>query len=282
MTRSSRITVSIVAFLLLAAAWWPATHDPALEYSEAGLKRALVMYAVARGMNAIISVAQESQITAQLGVGAVIAVGQVLDPINDLIEQFSTAMLLAAGAFGLQVLLLKIGAYWLLPFVLTLATLAFIGLIWRRGHAPQWLVRTVLVLLVARFAVPVSALASEMVYQGVLAGDYAESVAVISGSETARLAAAGQQQTAKVPESSGWTWPKWDDVKNAKEQFTAIVADMKRHAEATAEHMVRIAVVFLLQTLVLPLLFLWLVIAGARGLIVGATKLDMLSNERGA
>lgn len=279
MTRSSRIAVSLLAILLVAAAWWPASHDPAVKYSEAGLDRALVMYAVARGMNALISVAQESQITAQIGVGAVIAVGQVLDPLNDLIEQFSTAMLLAAAAFGLQILLLKIGAYWLLPSLLMLATLACLGLWWRRGHVPQWLFRTVLILLVARFAVPVSALASEAVYQGVLAGDYAESVSVIKGSKTASLAA---EANAKAPEESSWTWPKWDDVKNATEHFTTILADMKRNAESTAKHMVRIAVVFLLQTLVLPLLFLWLVIALGRKLIAGDTSLNIFCNQRKA
>ena len=272
MTRTSRIAVSLLAILLTAAAWWPASHDPAVKYSEAGLERALGMYAVARSLNALISVAQESQITAQIGVGAVIAVGQVLDPINDLIEQFSTAMLMAAAAFGLQILLLKIGAFWLLPLLLTLTTLACLVLWWRRDQVPQWMVRVVLILLVARFAVPLSALASEAVYQGVLASEYAESVSVIKGSNTARLAA---EASAKSPETSTW----WDEVKNVKENITAIVADMKRSAEGFARHMVRIAVVFLLQTLVLPLLFLWLMVALGRRLITGGI---VFNNQRKA
>ena len=273
MTRSSRIAVSLLAVLLAAAAWWPISHDPAVKYSEEGLKRALVMYAVARGMNALISVAQESQITAQFGFGVVVAAGQVLDPINDLIEQFSTAMLMAAAAFGLQILLLKIGAFWLLPLLLTLTTLACLVLWWRRNPVPQWMVRVALILLVARFAVPLSALASEAVYQGVLAGDYAESVSAITGSKTARLAA---EANAKSPETSSW----WDDVKNVKENITALVVDLKQSAEETAKHMVRIAVVFLLQTLVLPLLFLWLVVALGRNLISGGSSL--FSNQRKA
>ena len=54
---------------------------------------------------------------------------------------------------------------------------------------------------------------------------------------------------------------------------------MKRSAEGFARHMVRIAVVFLLQTIVLPLLFLWLMVALGRRLITGGIAFN---NQRKA
>lgn len=291
MTLTNRMAVAFLAALLIAAAWWPASQNAAVEHSEAGLKRALAMYAVARGLNAVISVAQGTQFTGQFVVGVVIAAGQALDPINDLVEQFSAAMLMAAAAFGLQILLIKIGAHWVLPLLLSLAIIAWFSLWWRRGRAPSWLVRILVVLVLARFAVPMSALASEAVYRGVMAVEYSESEKVIRGNETAGRTAGNQPPdktvTDKATESSWWSWPRWDevkkvpdDLKDAASDLTAIVADMKRNAQKFAEHMVKVTVVFLLQTLILPLLFLWLLIALARHAVSGASVSSMLSDQR--
>ena len=76
-------------------------------------------------MNALISVAQGTEISAQpLGVGGTLAPGQLLDPLNDLVEQFSALMLAASIAFGIQKVLITIGAYWLISLVLTGVVLA--------------------------------------------------------------------------------------------------------------------------------------------------------------
>jgi hypothetical protein len=79
------------------------------KYSQAYLDDALVsgglVYATARGINAAVSVLQGTEITPAV---ATIAVGQVLDPVNDLIERFSGMLLLALGSLALQKILLEI------------------------------------------------------------------------------------------------------------------------------------------------------------------------------
>jgi hypothetical protein len=244
------------------------------------------MYAVARGLNAVISVAQGTEISvAPLGGGAVIAVGQALDPINDLIEQFSALMLLAAVAFGLQTLLIKIGANDAVSVLLTLSALIWLGLWWLRHQTPDWLGRVILLLLLVRFAMPLSVLASEAVYRGVIEGGYEDSEKFIAtGTETARRATQKSQQEpslavepAKDAKASWWR-QAWRDltqitgaIKDSTRDVKVIVADMTTNAERTAEHMIRIVVAFLLRTLVLPLLFLWLVVAWARRALTGGT-----------
>lgn len=293
MTRTTRFAVAFLVLLLIAAAWWPASQATAVKHSEAGLARALAMYAVARGLNAVISVAQGTQIAVEpAGVGAVIAVGQVLDPINDLVEQFAGLMLMAAVAFGLQTLLIKIGAHDAVSLLLTLTALTWFGLWWWRGQTPNWLARVLLVLMLARFAVPVCALASDAVYRGVMAGEYGKSEEVIKGTETSRRASESAKTdvtgTVQAPEEAKWSWPpSWldfkkvaRDVKEATANVTAIAADMKSNAQNIAEHMVRITVVFLLQTLVLPLLFLWLLIAVFRNAVSVGAASGLVSNQR--
>ena len=74
---------------------------PAIKQVDAGLKRALISYAAARTLNALISLAQGTEISAQpLGFGVTLTPGQLLDPLNDLVEQFSALMLATSIASG--------------------------------------------------------------------------------------------------------------------------------------------------------------------------------------
>ncbi|MCB1724087.1 MAG: hypothetical protein KDJ39_10385 [Gammaproteobacteria bacterium] len=63
--------------------------------TEAG-NRAIAAFAVARTINAVVSVIQETQVGVSLGINTTIEPGQILDPLNDLIERFSVAALVAA------------------------------------------------------------------------------------------------------------------------------------------------------------------------------------------
>ena len=86
---------------LLVVVWLTPPDRAAARQVEAGLRRALVTYAAARALNAVISVAQGTEVALEPGgVGVVFAPGQALDPINDLVEQFSALMLLARSLSG--------------------------------------------------------------------------------------------------------------------------------------------------------------------------------------
>ena len=60
------------------------------------------------------------------GVGVIFTLGQILDPINDLIERFSSVMLVAASSLGLQILLLNITSWWGVSGFLIAAAGAFL------------------------------------------------------------------------------------------------------------------------------------------------------------
>jgi hypothetical protein len=60
------------------------------------LKVTLTVYALARGLNAVISVAQGTEMSIEpMGVGLTLTPGEILDPLNDLIEQVSSVLLIA-------------------------------------------------------------------------------------------------------------------------------------------------------------------------------------------
>jgi hypothetical protein len=58
------------------------------------LRITLTVYAIARGLNAVISAAQGTELSIEpMGVGLTLTPGEILDPLNDLIEQFSSVLL---------------------------------------------------------------------------------------------------------------------------------------------------------------------------------------------
>jgi hypothetical protein len=265
--------VAAMMAALIVVAWLPIEQRGAIAQSEKGLKSALTMYAVARGLNAVISVAQGTRVALQpVGVGVELAAGEALKPLQELLDQFGTAMLAAAAVFGLQIVLMKLGAHWALCALLTVIGVCGVTWWWWRGHMPRVLMQLFLVLLVLRFAVPVSTSLSNWVHDQVLEPDVKASVNALEGTKKySQPQLAPPQDLEKVlkgvdddPKASllpsltglrkfisGFS----SEVVRASGSVSAMVADLSRAAEGMAEAMVKVAVAFLVQTVVLPLVF---------------------------
>lgn len=268
----------IGAAMLLA--WIPLTDRTATSQAEAGLKRALGMYAVARSLNAAISVAQGTRVAVEpFGVGVELAAGEALRPIQDLVEQFSAAMLAAAAVFGIQLLLIKLGAHWALCLALSLVGATAI-LYWRsRSQWPRSILKLFLILTILRFAVPVSSSLSTWVHDQVLAPEQQQAEEVVTkstssprqniapptdldiGSKTADLSPKSwSDYSAIVAKLSKYA----EDIKRTAGGVKEMVTDLEGRAELLTESMVKVAVAFLVQTVVLPLLLAWALIAMLR------------------
>ena len=257
--------------VVLGCAWLAPLDSSASRYAEAGLKRALVSFATARTLNAVISVVQGTQVAVQPGgVGMTFTPGQALDPINDLVEQFSLLMLAASVSFGVQLALIKFGAFWGVSLALSLVALAWAWSGWRRPPARQWLTRILVALLLLRFAMPLIALGSEAAFHLFLAEDYAAGQASIemSTGQVARLSALSTEPPADegVADKMKRWWSQGTDVRKRFEE-------LKEAAGRTIEHIIKLIVVFVLQTLVLPLLLLWLLLK-LGGFVAGFPRKD--------
>ena len=252
--------------VVLAGAWLGPLDSGASRQVEAGLKRALVSFATARTLNAVISVVQGKQVAVEPGgVGMIFTPGQVLDPINDLVEQFSLLMLAASVSFGVQLALIKFGAFWAVSLLLTVVALAWAWSSWRRPPAHEWLTRFLLALLLVRFAMPLIALGGDAAFQLILKADYDAGQASIelSAGRIADLSAASSAPSADesaTDKMKRW-WSQNTDFKKRYEE-------LKEVAGRTIEHIIKLIVVFVLQTLVLPLLLLWMLLRLGR--ILGA------------
>lgn len=256
-----RAVLLLALALVLAGAWWPALQQRADAGVDAGLQRALLSFATARTLNGLISVAQGTSLSLQpMGVGVTLTVGELLDPINDLVEQFASLMLMASVAFGVQKLLLALGGHAAVSVAVSAVALLAAALAWR-GRCPAWLGRLMVLLLLLRFALPLTLLGSEALFGALLASDYRSQQQAIEGTThelRAQLPAAGAGDKPAEAASAGWLERLRQGASAGVQQLRVDVEAMRQRVEALPERIVRLIVVFLAQTLVLPLLLLWL------------------------
>jgi len=259
-----RLFVLVVAAAVLAACWLLPPDRFAREQVTAGLQRSLTAFAAARALGAVVSVVQSVKVE----VGVSVAPGEALRPLAELTDRFAAVMLAASVAFGVQLLLLGVGGHVVVSAALTAALLGWAVLRWRHPaddpappRALRWLSPLLVGLLVARFAVPVSALANEAAYHAVMAGEYQSALASLDGS---REAVAGAAPVAS--EGFGDRLRQWAErLKSAPAAIEAVL----QSASDWARQIVKLMAVFVLQTAVLPLAFLWIFWRLARALVGG-------------
>lgn len=253
---AKRSVLALIVAALVACSWLAPLEPAAHRYVDAGLKRALISFASARALNAVISVAQGTEVAVQpAGVGVIFSPGQVLDPVNDLVEQFSNLMLTASVAFGVEKVLISIGAHWLISLVLTLSAVGWVVAYLHQYASPPWLARLLILLLMIRFAIPVVVIGSDILFQHFMEADYQASQRLIETvpGQLDKLDPPAPATTAEaglLDKFTGWAAQKTD--------FKARYAQLKKAAEEATERMITLMVIFLLQTLVFPVLLLWI------------------------
>ncbi len=254
------------------------------DYAQQALTRALATFAVARTLNGVISVAQGTEVALEPGgVGVIMTPGQILDPINDLVERFSSVMLVAASSIGLQLVLLEITS-WIWVTVLLCAGLAvWLACTWseplhQRKHMAL-IIRLTLLLAFVRFAVPVVIIATNLLFHGFLESRHDQATAELRGTsaEIERISAQneppgpGAQAGDADPSAAGAGGSVLDYLRSAAEGWYSDVSDwlgdmsvtarMKQLQESAANAaggIVELIVVFVLDTVIFPLAFLWL------------------------
>jgi hypothetical protein len=263
------LLLSLVSFTILLSALTPIDRLAETKY-DALFQRALITFALARTLNGVISAVQGTELVLQpAGIGVTLTPGQVLDPINDLIERFSWIMLGATVSLGVQQVLLDVGQWWGVRVLLAVLGLLWLWLRLRNSATPhsksagseKILFRVFIIAVFIRFAVPLALIANEGLYHLFLESRYIESTQVIetAGSE---ISEAGADETeAPVEEaelsmldSLGRMLESTRDSMNFKQK----VAYIGERASGLIEHLIQLSVVFILQTGILPIAFLWI------------------------
>ena len=274
-----KILWSLVAIASTALAVSSIADEISRHHADDAFNNALVTFAIVRTLNGVISVAQGTELALEPGgVGVILTLGQVLDPINDLVERFSTIMLIATSSIGLQNILLRITTWWGLTLALAIASgVALLALWWPGSRAAQIrgiAIRALLVVIFLRFAVPLLVIGTTLVFDHFLADDQMVATTALETTRNQIETINEQGSTPPVEEQSiieqlGSMLDDSLESMNPSEQLERLSERVSR----SVEHLIDLIVIFILQTIILPLTFLWLFIRLLRSVGERITKL---------
>lgn len=265
-----RIVYSLLAMLVILLVHSSALDQQGLQATEQGLTRALVTFGVSRGLNGVISVVQGTEVAVEpVGIGMTFTPGQILDPVNDLIERFSTIVLIAGTAFGIQRVALEVSSAELYSWIATALIIFSLILLWLKQSVPNWLlsasIKVTLVVVIVRFAVPVLVIAGDAFYEHFLEPQFNQS--------SEQLSITSQRLNDLQAEVDSADVTGADDQESllgrARQMYRSATQtlDVEQHlesfqnaAESISEHALRLMVVFIFQTLLLPLVSIWLIL----------------------
>jgi len=267
-TRSAlwRSLASLLLIALITLSWTGTADERAQAGTSATLKRALATYAIARGLNGVISVAQGTEIAvAPVGIGLTITVGEILDPLNDLVERFSWLVLVACASLGTQLLMTELLANPWVSGLMTIVLIAGLTTLWwprmfaRRGSA----LRACVLLIFARFLFASVTLVSSWVDAALLADRQDEAIAQI----TLTRDNIEQLQNQPADASEGSILERFGAFIDEQRKALNVEADLdavSARVEAAIEDLIRLMVLFLVQTIIIPVAGLAMAYAGCK------------------
>lgn len=234
-------------------------------YVEKTMVRAAYTFAIVRGLNGMISMIQGTEIAVSpAGIGLNLSVGEVLDPINDLAERFSWIMLVSTTSLGVQRILMEMGDWLGLRILLTTGMLLLAVSAWKRCWGFMDLqsiaIRLVMLALTARLFIPSVALVSETIYDRFLNSHYLEATETltrISGELQEVVPTVQDKSDIPGSESTLQELRRWlagtKDLLDIRAKIEHLGTKLQRFTEDT----VRLMVVFIFQTIIIPLIMLW-------------------------
>ena len=255
--------ISVLALMFILLVQLGPLDQLARDYTEQGLKRVLVTYTLARGLNGVISVAQGTEIAVQpVGVGVTFTPGQILDPVNDLVERFSSVVLVSGASLGIQRMLIQMTSWHWFSLLCSLMLVVSLIMLWsNKTDVPfkmNMAYKIAAALLVVRFVIPLIAVINENVYTIFLQPQYNESSQLL-----AQTAGDIDQLNRDVSEVNTGEVTFSDKLKEVYNSASAMVdiqsqlTSLKKTVDEISQYVLNMIVVFVLQTLVFPVVFLF-------------------------
>lgn len=232
--------------VLISVGWQEISHNhftggmeqESLTYLDETMHKAGAAFLIARALNATLSVMQSFTITPFIGE---LSLGEVLDPINDLVERFSLIMLLVTVAIGIQKLLMEIGISVNLTYVILLALFLILFSLFSRTKISKHRLRLMaykllLLVLLVRFAIPVTGLIGSHISSVFLADKRDVAMQRIEMSKE-KFSEITVQEVATSPKAS--------------------LGKLKKDSEEIVTEIIKLITLFIFETILFPLLVLW-------------------------
>ncbi len=259
----------VVAILLFFSSGLrlPVLDSTTDDYFNEAINTASAAYLTCRVVNASTSIFKDSSLNLEpAGVGVTLALGQALDPIDDMAERLSDVLVTAITSLGVQKLAFDIGVS-IAPPILAIFLFTFSILIWFENDKlttiQKNIMRIIFLILIVRFALPISAFANNYIQEHFFADNISNAKQELT---------AGAAELDKLKEFS---FPKidsiWGTIKNNaslcqhkfkefKDAFAATVDNSGKIVENLLKLAYLYVGVFLIQVIALPIMVFWLLV----------------------
>lgn len=228
-------------------------------YQEDSITGAFTIYGIARALNAAISMLQGTDISV---VVVSVSIGELLDPINDLIERFSWIVMMAIASLGIQKVLLSVVVSKAANLLIGAVVAGYLAALWYKPFAKYRNVsfKAICILFFIRFSLSM-----------VFICNYALDVYYFSDQKNTAQAALVETQTViednavlaaenNANESDSFLDKVKKTFSETKEGFSSVqnkVSDITGSVESSISSLLDLIVFYILQTVLLPIAFLF-------------------------
>lgn len=265
---TGRHYIAIAAVVIVILSWLGVLDSISDDYLNSSLVQATAAFASARALNAVISMLQGTEVSLLV---LSLSVGDLLDPLDDLIEQYSTLMKYAIASLLMQKLLLLITSSTIFKVFLTLSGILAAGTaalgkeklfsFWFRLFVFVAFIRFALVIVVGLNGAVGSLFINDQIDADV---DHLQATAEViekTSSDNAMNTEVSDQLQGK---SSSWFDGVVDSVglaaTSVKEKYTGRIDRAVQSMTEAVSNMLNLMAAFLLKTMILPLVFLYMMI----------------------
>lgn len=277
-----KLLISSFLILLVALSSVQVVDRLSSSQLDTAFKRSVTVFAIARGLNGLISVVQGTEVYATpAGVGVNFAIGQIVDPMNDMVERFSWVMLMSSVSLGVQEIVLHLGQTQIVQTLFTLSAFFVIAMLWipKLWHAQSFnfLFKFFIVFFFLRFAVPMIVLVNEGIYSHLLEPKYQEAKAALEFSsgeikgiisevkvaEQSQIKVYKEHEQTLMEKAQSYVNETLDslDIKkqleNLSERFHRLLENLEEKFDHAIEYILILITIFIVESILLPLFVLW-------------------------
>lgn len=253
----NKLLLVIFTLLALCLALSFTIDDNAKKLVDESFKQSVIVFGSAKALNAVISLAQGTQINLPF---VTVAVGEILDPINDLVEQFSLVMLASMVSLGIQKILLNFVTTDIYNYLLFTSIIIFNFWLFKRftndEKTRNLFFKITFILLFLRFAIPMMAYVNEVSYNYFVKPQYnIEELNQDILKVKDDVSKINQETITQKQDSSFFNkvMEKFDSSYYEKK-----VNEYKDAVDNSSQYIIDLIIVFIFQTIFLPIIFLFL------------------------
>lgn len=280
-----KLLISFLLLILVSLSFVNIVDKISAGQLDRAFTRAVTVFAIARGLNGVISVVQGTEVYATpAGVGVNFAIGQIVDPMNDMVERFSWVMLMSSVSLGVQEIVLHLGQTQPVRLLFAFSALFLLLMLWvpKFWHAQSFnfIFKFLVVFLFLRFAVPMIVLANQGIYAYALEPKYLEAKTALELSSTQIEGIVSEVQASKhsqieAQERSAkegfFETLEYFNIKkhyqNLSKKFQNQLQNLEKKFDHAIAYILTLITIFIVESVLLPLLVLWAFLKLFRGFL---------------